>query len=478
MPVIADGIPPHNLEAEQAVIGAILLDNDAVSDVVNIIGRSNEMFYSATHQAIYSAMLAIIDKGRPVDGITLAEQLREDGKYELGGGVTYIGEIVDAVPTAANVAYYAEIVRHCHIRREVHRVCTRLAAESLEADSSCDSDWLDKAHSGLLALFEHRDRHYPLPAIEIVSGALAEIQAVVDGKPRNEGWTTGYTSLDAVHGGFVPNLYIYASRPSVGKTTLAANIACHVAAGGHPTLFFALEMSDAQMMRKILMFRAGVNWGQVRAGFNARSQLDKVRFIAPGIGRWPLWIDDTPNLTPNALRAKVRKHIHQHGPTLVIIDYLQLMDIPQARGQNRYEALGGVSRTLKNLSGELECPFIGISQLGRDADGVDPKISHLRESGNFEQDADVIILLSRYLKPEITELHKAGRYLNVDFDRIVKVHIAKNREGETGVVQMIFDKSVQQFREPGQPEIECDAETGASIAPDPQANPETDEIPF
>jgi replicative DNA helicase len=433
--------PPVHIESERNVLGSMLMYPDCILEVVDILGKSNEMFYAPEHRHIYAAILGLLERNRPINHDSAIDQLREDGKLEDAGDVTYLFDLKGYGATAMQ---YADIVREKHLLREIHIECSRVALEAITKGAG--KEFVDAAHSRLLRLFETTERHYPKRISEFTGAVVAELQAAADGLPHNEGWSTGYPTLDEIHWGYVPGLYIIAARPSVGKTTLAANIAINLAEKAHQVLFFTMEMSSQQITRKVFAFRAGINWGQIRVGFQARAQLQKAVAAEPHIARLPVWIDDTPGLTLSGLRAKIRRHAHEYGPTVIFLDYVQLLE-HKGDSKSRYIDVGEISRMLKRLALEHECPIVALSQLSREAeDAPEPKLSWLRESGNLEQDADVCLFLTRKT-PEAAEKMRAKTNTTIQFENLIDIDVLKHRDGPVGKMKLYFDREIQAFRE-------------------------------
>ncbi len=444
-----DRLPPQNLDAEVAVLGSMLIDNETIPDVAQLLHKGD--FYSPDHQAIYEAMLGLFDQGKPVDLVILAEDLRQREVLERLGGPNSLVAIVERVPSAANAEYYANIVRQASLRRRLIHACTVVARDSYDATVETEV-LLDKAQAEVFAVTQG-DRFAEATAVRDI---LQEIFNDIESMQANRitGLRTWFNDLDDLTCGLQrSDLVIVAGRPSMGKTTLALNISARVALGGPPSrpdkagakpvLIFSLEMSKPVIARNILCGHARVDAHRLRRGLLPREELNALTMKAGDLYEAPIYIDDTPGLSLRDLRTRARR-LKMSLPelSLIIIDYLQLMEERQA--ENRQQEISIISRGLKGLARELNVPVIAISQLSRATEareGHIPRMSDLRESGSLEQDADLILLLYR-------EEHYNPGARPGEADLIV----AKQRNGPTGTVTVTFLRNYLRFEDRSQQE--------------------------
>ena len=434
-----DRTPPQSIEAERAVLGAMLLNPGAVGTAIEILRENaQDIFYVAAHQHIYDAVLAAFGRNVPVDITTLVDQLTTDGTLQEAGGASYIAELTGAVPTSANIEYYAKIVLKAALLRRVITTCTNIVGEAYLGEGEVET-LLDRAESEIFAIAEQRQLNPIYKVSELIETGIRRIEEQMKTKDGLTGIATGFKLLDEMLSGLQPSdMIILAARPSVGKTALALNIASHVANRvGKGALLFSLEMSKEQLVQRLLCMEGQVDSGRLRTGFLARAEFPKLQRAAEVLSRAPLYIDDTPNIGVLEIRSKVRRHAAQNPIGLVIIDYLQLMT-GSARAENRQNEIAEISRSIKGIARELSVPVLALSQLSREAEKDDvgsPKLSHLRESGAIEQDADVVMMLSRLPKNE-----SEGR------ENVIRLDVAKQRNGPTGRVELLFEKNIQRFR--------------------------------
>ncbi len=444
-PAQFDRTPPQNIEAERSVLGAMLLNPDAVGPAVEVLhDEGDDVFYVEAHRILYNAIIALYRRNTPVDAVTLMERLQTDGDLDTAGGASYIAELTGAVPTSANIEYYAKIVLEKALMRRVISTCTRLAGDAYREEDEVDT-LLDRAESEIFQIAEKRQ----VNPIYKVSDLLDEgIQRIEDQMKAGTGLTgvpSGYTKLDEMLSGFQPSdMIILAARPSVGKTAFALNACAHAAVHeGKGVIFFSLEMAKEQLVQRLLCMEGRVDSSRLRSGFLAKAEFPKLQHAAAALNRANLFIDDTPNISVMELRSKARRHASQHQVDMVVVDYLQLMSGGGGRAESRQVEISEISRSIKGLARELRCPIIALSQLSREAEKDDssggPKLSHLRESGAIEQDADVVMMLSR---PPISE--QEGR------ENVIRINIAKQRNGPTGHLELLFEKNIQRFHNLGE----------------------------
>ncbi len=477
---VFDRRPPQSLEAEQSVLGAMLLNPEAVGSTIEVLREdASEMFYSEQHQHIYAAMVTLFRNSTPVDVVTLVEQLTRDGALEQSGGASYVAELSGAVPTSANIEYYCKIVLDAAVLRRVISTCTSVAGEAYSNTGEVNA-LLDKAESEIFAIAERQQ----LNPIHKVADLLEDSIHRIEESMKTSGLTgmaTGYHKLDEMLSGLQPSdMVILAARPSVGKTALALNIAAHIGVRGKKSvLLFSLEMAKEQLVQRMICMEGQIDSRRLRSGFLAGREFPKLQLAAAKLNPAPIYIDDTANISVLELRSKARRHAAQYGCDLIVIDYLQLMS-GGGRVENRQVEISEISRSIKGLARELSVPVLALSQLSREAEKDDagaPKLSHLRESGAIEQDADVVLMLSR---PPAHEQEANPNMIRLD--------IAKQRNGPTGTVQLLFDKSMQRFKnlaEHGPSEDEAPPGTGQDYDPaedhdydNEVLDEEEDEVPF
>jgi replicative DNA helicase len=431
-------LPPQNIEAEQSILGGILIENEALNTVVEFLEEGD--FYREAHQKIFNSMLALSERSEPLDLITITNELKKKKELEEIGGASYLASLVESVPTAANIAYYAKIVKEKSILRKLISTATEIVTQSYQEGKDLE-DFLDDAEQAIFRISEHRVKPAFYPIKEIVKESFKVIERLYEKKELITGVPSGFKDLDRKTTGFQnADLIIVAGRPSMGKTALCLNIAQHASINAKiPTAVFSLEMSKEQLAIRMLCSEARVDSGRLRSGFLNESDWPKLTMAAGALSDAPIFIDDTPAISVLELRAKARRLKADRGLGLVIIDYLQLM-----RGRSglerREQEISEISRSLKALAKELDIPVLAISQLSRKAEdrpGRRPQLSDLRESGAIEQDADVIIFIYR------------DEVYNPDSDHkgTAEVVIGKQRNGPTGKVELSFISEVTTFKD-------------------------------
>ncbi|HET6514125.1 MAG TPA: replicative DNA helicase [Thermodesulfovibrionales bacterium] len=434
-----DRLPPQNVEAEQSVLGAILLDNEAISKALEIL--SPDDFYREAHRRIFDAMIELYEKNEAIDLITVTDTLKRKNDLEAVGGVTYLSSVAGQVPTAANIRYHSKIIKEKALLRGLLSSTTEIAAKVYESSLEPD-ELVDFAERSIFNISDRRTKTSFYPLKEVIKSSFEMIEHLYDRKEAITGVPSGFTDLDELTTGFQPgDLIVIGGRPSMGKTALGLNIAQHVALEARePVAIFSLEMSKEQLALRMLCAEAMVDSNSVRKGFIKKEDWHKLTSAAGRLAEAPIFIDDSSGTTVLEMRAKARrlKIEHHGGLGLVVVDYLQLM---RSRGgfERREQEISEISRSLKGLAKELRVPVIALSQLNR---GVEqrhdkrPTLADLRESGAIEQDADVIIFLYRdevYNKENPTNKGKA------------EVIIAKQRNGPTDTVHLTFLSSCTRF---------------------------------
>jgi replicative DNA helicase len=436
-------VPPHDLEAEKAVIGAMLVSEAAVAAVAERL--SSEDFYSEVHRIIHRAMMRLYSRGDPIDQLTLTNELRSIGEFDRVGGRAYVFQIVESVPTAANAARYAEIVRGKALLRAVIDVGSRIAEDAFREPEDV-SEALDAAEQMVYDVSNRTLREHLAPVSELAPGALEMIQRLYEQEGEITGVETGFEDLDRLTTGFHnSDLVILAARPAMGKTAFALNSIWHAAGQrGRPVAIFSLEMSKEQLVQRLISQTTRIPAQALRSGnVKAEDWPRLVRGVAE-VSRAPIWIDDTAGVTLMEIRAKVRRLASQLGArgepplALVVVDYLQLMIGGGSRSENRQQEIAEISRGLKVLARDLDVPVLAIAQLSRAVEqrhDKRPLLSDLRDSGAIEQDADMVMFLYR------------DEYYNPDSDDkgIAEVIIGKHRNGPTGKVQLAWMEQYTKF---------------------------------
>jgi len=417
------------------VLGSILLLNEAIDDVGEVLIPDH--FYSDAHQKIYSAIRDLYENNiRGIDAVTLAEELMRRNEFEEMGGAAYLAEILEAVPHAAHVRYYSNIVREKWMQRTLIYACTEILAESYEISTDVE-DLLQSAERKIFSIVEQQEGSANIAIGDILMDAFHRIDERMNNEGDVSGTTTGFTDLDAQTTGFQPTeLVILAARPSMGKTALVCNVAEAVARDGKGVLFFSLEQSNLELAERFLCITAKVNGHDLRAGNLTGEQRDKLMVASDELSRLPLFIDDKPGRTMGQIAALARR-LHRKNPLgIIIIDYLQLVE-PEDKGSPREQQIAGISRRLKFLAKELRVPVVALAQLNR---GVElredkrPRLADLRESGAIEQDADMVMFL-----------HRPDAYDPEDRPGEAEIVVAKHRSGPTGIVRLTWRKEFMRF---------------------------------
>jgi replicative DNA helicase len=429
MDLLAQRLPPQSLEAEVSVLGGILLENEALSRVLEVIREGD--FYRESHRKIFSAILELFERSEPADLITLSEVLKKRAAFEEVGGIEYLNSLVNSVPTAANISYYAKIIKEKSILRKLINRATEIVSQGY-GDAGNVDDFLDRAEHSIFEISEDRVRPSFYPIKDIIKASFKTIEKLYEKHQLITGVPTGFTRLDELTSGLQPSeLIIIAGRPSMGKTAFALNIAQHAAIEAHvPAAVFSLEMAKEQLALRMLCSEAKVDAHRLRGGFLSESDWPKLTRAAGNLSEAPIFIDDTPGLTALEMRAKSRRLRAERNLGLIIVDYLQLMR-GRADSDTREQEISDISRSLKALAKELNVPVVALSQLNRRVEergDKHPQLADLRESGAIEQDADVIIFLYReevYNKSE----DKKGK---------AEIIIGKQRNGPTDKFELAF----------------------------------------
>jgi len=425
-----DRVPPQSIEAEQSVLGAILLDNDALFTAVEMLVADD--FYRDAHKKIYQAMTDLQRKPEPVDIITLTEFMKVRGELESIGGLQYLSSLASIVATSANVRYHARIIKEKALVRGLLTSVTDIAKNVYESEQDAD-ELIDFAEKTIFTLHDRKVKTAFYPMKDLITDTFVTIERLYDRKESITGVPSGFKDIDDLTTGFQKgDLIIIGGRPGMGKTAFCLNIAQHVGIGmNEPVAIFSLEMAKEQLVMRMLCSEAKVDSNKVRKGFiNKREDWNKLTNAAGKLAESKIFIDDSSGLSVLEMRAKARRLKQQHGLSLIIIDYLQLMK-GTGKFERREQEIADISRSLKALAKELEVPVIALSQLNRGVEtrtgsNKNPTLADLRESGAIEQDADVIMFLYREAKDE-----KEGR-------GSIVVDIAKQRNGPTDKVNLTF----------------------------------------
>ncbi len=427
-------VPPHHADAEIAVLGSIMLRPDAIADVLDVM--SPETFYDNRNRMTFEAMKELYHAHAPIDALSLSARLQELGTFEKIGGSQYIAKVLDSVPSAANVRHYADIVYKRYVMRRLIDAGEKVSQIGYD-DSLPLEEMIDVAQKSVFEVAQSGSAHGFVSLSEELTGAIERMEKVHEQGQGLRGVPSGYRKLDNMLSGFQKSdLIILAARPSVGKTSLALDIARNAAAKEKvPTLVFSLEMSAGQLVDRLVAAQSGVDaWKLRTGGLRAEEEFARVSQAADELSTAPLFIDDQAGNNHLAMRAVARKIKHQHGLGMIIVDYLQLMSPTNTKSSdNMVQQVTEISRSLKHLAREMDVPVIALSQLSRAVEqrGGEPRLSDLRDSGSIEQDADVVMFIHR----EMTATDVGQKRSNV-----AKIIIAKHRNGPVGEVEMIFDE--------------------------------------
>ena len=428
---------PSNVDAERSLLGSVLVNNENYYRIVESLRP--EDFYLDAHRIIFRTMTALMEVSRAIDLITLQDHLLKNSSLESTGGIGYLSGLLDGIPHLVNIEHYIEIVRDKSLLRQVISTASKTMADAFDQAEPADAI-LDKAEQSLFALSERRTRTGFVSVREMEEDQRRLLTKLYEDKEMITGVSTGFTDLDRMTSGFQPgDLVILAARPSMGKTALALNMAEHVALRkGLPVGIFSLEMSRQQLLMRFLCAESMVDAHKVRTGYIAKDDFRQLIDALAAVTRSPLFIDDSSSLTIMEMRAKARRLKAEHGLSLLIVDYLQLMS-GYGRVENRVQEISGISRGLKGLAKELEVPIIALSQLSRAPEQRQgdhrPQLSDLRESGSIEQDADVVLFIYR------EEVYKQDEENAGKADLI----ISKQRNGPIGTVKMAFLRQYTKF---------------------------------
>lgn len=435
-------IPPQNIEAEQSLLGAILIDKDSIFKIADALNA--EDFYKENHRLIYEAILDLFAKREPLDILTLTSRLQEKGQLEKIGGRSYLAELTGAVPTSSHIAQYAAIIQKKATLRRLMRAASEIN-EVADEDEEDVENILDKAEQKLFNVSKKFLKQVFIPIKNVLNDAFERIDELHKIKGKLRGTATGFNKLDNILAGLQKSdLIILAARPSVGKTSLALDIARYAAIREKKSVgIFSLEMSKEQLVDRLLCAEAGIDLWKMRTGrLSDRAEDDDFPKIGRAMGilsEVSIFIDDSASANIMEIRAKARRLQSEHSLDLLIVDYLQLME-SRGRSDNRVQEVAEITRALKAIARELDIPVLALSQLSRAVEmnkPAIPKLAHLRESGSIEQDADVVIFIYR----KAADRNYRSEDLTPEEKHIAEIHIAKHRNGPTGMTRLFFDEN-------------------------------------
>lgn len=423
-------VPPQNLDAEMSLLGAVLIDEEVLADISEHVSAGD--FYDKRHGIIFDAMMRLYEKHRPVDLLTLTDQLKRKKELNTIGGSAYLTDLTNYVPTAAHAEAYAEIVAQTAVRRRLIKASGDISELGFDEDITTQ-ELLEKAEAELFSVSDQSLKQDLVSLESILNDSFDRLEELSKNKGKLRGVRTGYRDLDNMTAGLQrSDLVVLAARPAMGKTTLVTNLAYNVATiAKQPVLFFSLEMSKEQLVDRMLADASGVNAWNIRTGNLSSDEFSNLSEAMGELSEAPIYIDDTPGLSVLEMRTKARRAMHDHPLGLIVIDYLQLMQANGRSDGNRVQEVSEISRGLKLIARELNVPVIALSQLSRSVESRSPKIpqlADLRESGSIEQDADIVMFIYR------------EAYYNPDTEKgnITDLIIAKHRNGPTGSVQLYF----------------------------------------
>ena len=437
-------VPPHSVEAEQSVLGGLMLNNEAWLNVIDILRA--EDFYRLEHRLLFEAMDVLWRDNKPIDAVTLSGALADNGHLDRIGGGAFLADLAESTPGASNVSAYARIVRERSTRRQLIRAGQRIADSGFEPNGHSSDELLDQAESEVFGIAERRlENEGPQPVTPMLHEAVKEVERLYENKGQLPGLSSGFKALDDHTAGFKnSDLIVIAGRPAMGKTALALNIVEHAVIGcDRPSLVFSMEMPAEQLVLRLLSSLARIDQSKMQIGELADQDWDRFSSAVALLRDKPLYIDDTPALTPANLRARVRRAAREVDGDLglIAVDYLQLMRPDSTRSDNRTQEISEISRAMKAVAKEMRCPLLALSQLNREVDkrpNKRPIMSDLRDSGAIEQDADLILFIYRDEVYNEESLDKG----------IAEVIIGKQRNGISGkTVRLSFLGSLTKFEE-------------------------------
>ena len=440
-------IPPQNMEAEQSLLGCLLIDQDSIVKIADSV--QSEDFYRPAHQQLFETILDLFERHDPIDILSLGNRLEEKGQLQQVGGRAYLVELSNMVPTAGNIKHYGEIVQKKATLRRLIAAAANISQMGFEEEEEIDIT-LDEAERTLFKVSEKFNKNTFVSIRSVLDDAFERIDELHRDKGKLRGVPTGYTALDQILAGFQKSdLIILAARPSCGKTSFALDMARHI--GVHskvPIAFFSLEMSKEQLVDRMICAQANVDLWKLRTG-RLSDKADDFPRIADALGQLseaPIYIDDSANMNIMQLRTKARRLKTEHGLGMIMVDYLQLMEGGSKKAkENRVQEIAEISRGLKQIAKELDIPVLALAQLSRAVELTKPaipKLSHLRDSGSIEQDADVVMFIYR----KAADKNYREEDLAPEEKNIAEIHIAKHRNGPTGMIRLFFEASRASFR--------------------------------
>lgn len=431
-----DKLVPHNVEAEEAVLGSLLIDPEALFRVSSFL--KSDDFYLQKNSWIYEAILGLHERREPIDFVTLCDELERQERLEEIGGAAYVTHLINAVPSAIHVEAYGHIVEHSAIRRRLISAASRIAQLAYQEDEDINQA-VDRAEQALFSVSQRRITRDLTPVQEVIRRYYDRIEYLYDHRDEPLGVPTGFVDIDRLLGGLQrSDLILIAARPSVGKTSLGISIARHAANLGQHVAIFSLEMSSEQVVQRMVSAETGIDAQRLRLGELREEEWPLFVQATGRLSDLPLFIDDTPSISVLQMRTKARRLHAEHGIDLMLVDYLQLMTTDDRRNESRVQEVSYISRSLKGLARELDIPLVAISQLSRAVEqrsDKHPILADLRASGSLEQDADVVMFIYRdeLYNPETEE------------QNIADIIIAKHRNGPSGTVQLFFRDRLAQF---------------------------------
>ena len=431
-----DKVPPHNLEAEQAIIGAVLLDNEVIPKVIAQL--KPEDFYKQAHQKIFMVINTLANRSEACDLITLTDALRFTGELDIVGGAAYVSQLTSNVPSSANFEHYARIVKECSTRRQLIRIGATMTASSFE-ESAESRLIIEDAEKQLFEVAENKQKEGFKKAGDIIVKTIHRIEYAFNNRNSLTGVPTGFSELDGMTSGFQESDYvIIGARPSIGKTAFALSMAANISIHHRiPTGFFTLEMPAHLILQRLIAMEARVNSHAMRTGMLKMSDFASIQDAAGIIYEAPLWISDWPNMPILDLRAQARQMVRENGVKIIFVDYLGLIGAERTE-LPRWEQMSEISRSLKALARELAIPIVVLSQVSRDTEGKEPSLNNIRESGAIEQDADMVMFLHRDRQ---TEKEVDSQQTMIE----TKLIIAKQRNGPIGTARIGFHSAYTRF---------------------------------
>lgn len=422
----AQRIPPSSLEAEAAVLGALLIDHEAINTVSQNV--KSDFFYDGNNKIIYEAMISLYEERKPIDLLTLTTALKKIKKYDAVGGSEYLTSLTNAVPTAANIEHYTQILKEAYIRRSLIRIAATMTDISFDQDKP-SAELLDTVEQTIFAISQENVKQGFLHIRDTLAASFDKLDELHKRDSRYRGLETGFTDLDNLLSGLQDsNLIVLAARPGQGKTAFVINITQFISAvTKQPVGIFSLEMSKEELVDRLLISQANIDAWKLKTGKLSEDDFEKLSNAMGELAEAPIFIDDTPGISIAEIRSKARRLQMEHGLKLIVVDYMQLV-APGRRFENRVQEVTYISQSLKNLARELKIPVIGVSQLSRAVEqrgDRKPQLADLRESGSIEQDADVVMFL--YSRDE-----------EFTPQRIVNINIAKHRNGPVGEKELLF----------------------------------------